>query len=304
MRWYEKDRYKEDDGSPIMGRDYCVADRSGYGEEWTLNGLGAPDMFFSEFAEWLEKHLRSATHCPFCTSALRIKRHKEPSTESSYRLWWCVRCRYWQWDSWTVLDEPFPRCTSVINISALSKLREFEVALPEGVHKEAAQHLRRNPDLWHSVDPHGLERLVAAIFQANHTHCEVMHVGGPNDGGKDVLFVDDNRRQWLIQVKRRVHAAKGEPVSTLRNLLGAMVLHQGRHGMVVSTVDHFSYRMRQAAGRAAEVGMTVKLINKHLLDRMLEPLLPPFPWQPLLEAELPDLVETFCGSKLPLFPKL
>jgi hypothetical protein len=58
-----------------------------------------------------------------------------------------------------------------------------------------------------------------------------------------------------------------------------MLLEGVCHGIVVSTADHFTYRAYQAANRATEIGMTVKLIDKGILDRMLEVVLPDvLPW--------------------------
>ncbi|MBD2580163.1 restriction endonuclease [Oscillatoria sp. FACHB-1406] len=129
------------------------------------------------------------------------------------------------------------------------------------------------------MNPYRLETLVADIFKANHSHAEVIHVGKPHDGGVDVFFVDADQKQWLIQVKRREKANSTEPVETIRNLLGTMLLEGACHGIVVSTADRFSYQAYQAVNRAEEVGMTVKLIDRGILNRMLEAVLPNvFPW--------------------------
>jgi hypothetical protein len=129
------------------------------------------------------------------------------------------------------------------------------------------------------------ERLIADVFRRNYSGAEVTHVGRPDDGGVDVVLVEAGGRQWLIQAKRRESPNTSEGISTVRNLLGAMVLEGARYGVVVSTADHFSYRACQAVGRAHKRGMVLQLVDKKAFDRLLEPLLPDRPWlSPVLKC--------------------
>jgi HJR/Mrr/RecB family endonuclease len=146
------------------------------------------------------------------------------------------------------------------------------------VPEEVAVWLRRTPAGWYTINTRRFEQLDADVFRRNYSAAEVTHVGRPDDGGVDVLLVEADGRQWLIQAKRRESPDTSEGISTVRNLLGAMVLEDARYGVVVSTADHFSYRARQAVGRAHERGMVLRLIDKRAFDRLLDPLLPDRPW--------------------------
>lgn len=169
---------------------------------------------------------------------------------------------------------------------AWSVAARFEAHLPEGCSNELAQALRRDRRVWQSVHPRRFEHFVADVFRANHTGCEVTHVGGPGDGGVDVLFVDDNKRHWLIQVKRRVYPARREPFSTIQSILGTLTLEGERHGMVVTTADAFSYHAKRASARAASRGYMVELIDRGVLDRMLGRLMPIAPWRAVYEHDV------------------
>ncbi len=103
----------------------------------------------------------------------------------------------------------------------------------------------------------------------------------------DVFLIESNGTQWLIQAKRRETPNSSEGISTIRNLLGAMVLEGGRHGVVVSTADHFSYRARQAVARAQNRGMELRLVDRRAFDRMLDPVLPDRPWLSPVTEQFP-----------------
>lgn len=177
----------------------------------------------------------------------------------------------------------------VFLMSAASVAAKFSTEVPQGCSEELAQHLRRNPSLWHCLEPARLETLVRDIWKANHRHCEVKHVGGPGDLGVDVLFVDDNERRWLIQVKRRSKANKAEGFSTLQSILGTLALQGERYGIIVSTADYFSYQAKREAENAAKQGFTIKLLDKGILDRMVGALLPRAPWLSLFDH--PDVTD-------------
>jgi len=171
----------------------------------------------------------------------------------------------------------------VSRTAALSKVREFSPELPPACNVELARALRRDRSLWHTVDPTRFETFVAAVFRANHRQAEVRHVGRSGDGGVDVVYIDDNERQSLIQVKRRARATAVERVGTIRNLPGAMLLKKSKYGIVVSTADHFAYQSHRAVAEALGLGYTVNLLDRGLLDRMLQPLvLRRKPWRQII----------------------
>jgi Restriction endonuclease len=137
-----------------------------------------------------------------------------------------------------------------------------------------------------------MERLVAQIFRSNFSHAEVIHIGRPGDRGIDVMFVDSEGSTWLIQVKRRSKAGAVEGFETLQKLLGNLALEGENKGIIVSNASHFSVQAKQQALRVAQRGMTVKLWDRGVLNRMLGTMLPERPWRTLLrELEIPIRLE-------------
>ncbi len=255
-----------------------------------VNGVLVDDAHEDLLLEWLWSTFEGATSCPFCHCSFRQVDYDDGEEEyAMVRV--CINCGHWQccfsseegrtWDG-----ERMPYH------ARLSKLRSFEAVLPECCADEIVQHLRRKPELFHQLSPSTLERLVAAVFKANYAASEVIHVGKPSDGGVDVLFINSGKTQWLIQVKTRQGHGVAEGVEVLRNLLGTMVLQGARNGVLVSTADHFTYRAMEAVRRANEVGYTIELIDKGILNRMIAPLLPDRPWMSFFH-EYPHLIEWF-----------
>jgi hypothetical protein len=87
------------------------------------------------------------------------------------------------------------------------------------------------------------------------------------------LLVESSGCTWIIQVKHHVKPAMSESVSTLRHLLGTLVIEGQTRGVVVSTADHFSYFASKAASRVRLAGYEVELFDRthlmHLLDRCM-----------------------------------
>ena len=235
--------------------------------------------------------LRNFKKCPYCSTKL-LKVEDEVIQKDSHRdycLWYCQNCRFWQA---RLYSDPYRACIPPPDHWAyLSKLRNFNTNLPDGCSEELALHIRAHPDLLYAFNPTRFEKFVADVFRANYTNAEVLHVGRPNDGGIDVMLIDVEMEQWLIQVKHRETQNITEGVSTIRDILGAMVVQGARRGIVVSTAKRFSRYAIQAAAKA-EVGphrMTVQLVDSGIFNKMLDPILPDRPWLlPItqLDAEL------------------
>jgi hypothetical protein len=186
------------------------------------------------------------------------------------------------------------------NWAYISKLREFDTNLPEGCSEELALYIRRHPNFLHSCDPKGFEKFVADVFRANYTNAEVLHVGKPGDGGTDVLLIETRGEQWLIQVKRRGAQKSSEGVSTIRDILGTMVVKGVRNGTVVSTVERFSLNARRDAVKAktGPFGMTVELVDKDIFNKMLDPILPDRPWlDPISEVD--EEISSYLADQIP-----
>jgi hypothetical protein len=269
-----------------------------------LNGAEVDgDERWDVVEQYVAWDFRLVRQCPYCSTGLFFARKAKrirPNEEwiEEVVVGECPRCAYWHAMWYEDLGQgPFGGPTAEWE-ARIGKLAEFDDCLPDGCQSELARYLRAHPNKWHDLSPPRLETLVADIFRANYANSEVFHVGKPDDGGVDVVFVDSGRSRWLIQVKRRLAPMKGEGVETIRNLLGAMVLNECRCGIVVSTVDHFTYRAHEARNRAAEIGFKLSFVDLGKLDRMLNSVLPSVEWLALVRDHKPEWVNEL-GSKIP-----
>lgn len=264
-----------------------------FSTEWMVNGTEVDE----ETAEFLNDRLttelwdNSEPLCPYCGFGLRSRSfddrsldHEEWHNNRFYQARYCIRCAHWEF----LGSEGGNKCMDPQSDVILSSVAaKFEQSLPCACSQEIAQFLRRNPDFFHTINPTRFEKFVADVFKANHREADVVHVGGPGDMGVDVMFIEDESKRWLIQVKRRENPKKSEGFATLQNILGTLVLKEERHGIIVSTADTFSYQARKACALAAQQGFIVEMVDKGKLDRMLGELLPPPPWKELFKT--PDL---------------
>jgi hypothetical protein len=240
--------------------------------------------------EYLRQEFRFKKYCPFCNSELVVKVQKEeglpPSHEDfsyelyhpyqSGKLWYCPKCAFWQILLYEYTCADYDEYHTWCHV--ISKQKEFDTDLCDECKSEIAQSIRRNKSIWNSMDPKKLEIFVTNIFSSYYNNCEVYHIGKPYDKGIDVLFIDTEKKEWLIQVKRRQKNLASEGVSTIRNLLGTLLLEDKKYGIVVSTADHFTYEACKSANRSQDWGYKIELIDKHKLDLMLDPLIPKEPW--------------------------
>lgn len=255
------------------------------------------------FEAWLDSEFLCRIDCPYCKTRLARTEHrsscrlKDNAAEfgasedpGDSRLWTCPRCAYWQWHiAWHTNVEGTVYIPDYANEAfAVSQLGSFNPKLPEPVASELAAYLRRNPTWWHQMKVKDMEVLVGDIFRHNYEHCDVLHTGSTGDGGKDVLLIDTNKDRWLISAKRREFADAAEGVVTLRELLGAMVLHDSRFGVIASTADHFSTALHKARKAAEDRGFIIQLLDRGRLDRLIGGLIPRTPWQYAIEEGFGD----------------
>jgi hypothetical protein len=254
------------------------------GGEWAVNGRVARvrlhaylnDRTMGDVESW------GAQVCPYCGCALNEMPFEDVSDgndtwhyDRHYILAFCQRCSHWEFNGF----EGGNKCMdSSSTLMAASVAAKFDERLPLGCSSELAQALRRDPKRWHGLSPDVMERFIADVFKANYRNCEVIHVGGPNDRGIDIIFIDDNQTKWLIQVKRRQRSGKAEGFATLQSVLGTLALEGERHGIIATCADYFSHQARQHARRASAKGFTVELMDKGVLDRMIGALIPRSPW--------------------------
>jgi hypothetical protein len=108
-----------------------------------------------------------------------------------------------------------------------------------------------------------MEELVGSIM-GDFLDCDVIHTGGTGDGGVDLLLVEGEETQYVVQVKRRLKKGRGEPVSVVREFLGATLLAGESRAMFVTTATHFTPPAVVAADTAVARGLVERL---DLVDR-------------------------------------
>lgn len=251
----------------------------------------------------------AAEFCPYCGKEMTLSESyetkyeigdeglgNEESDELLASLEYCLNCRFWRWHYLTSFFYNRGGVYSIQYTSAMPKIDAFNPSLPLGCSTEIAQALRRDPKIYHSINTKTFEKFVADVFRANHANAEVIHVGQPHDGGKDVIFIDDGDNKWLISVKRRASPEKSEGVETIRSLIGVLFLNQATRGMVVSSANHFTYHAKKAANFANNEGLQIRLVDRGLLDRMLGSLLPHWPWENYLKEFSPAAWKLFSSK--------
>lgn len=142
------------------------------------------------------------------------------------------------------------------------------------------EHLIQSHADLQALHPRKMELLVQSVMR-DWFHCEVRHVGGPNDGGID-LYAVINANPVLIQVKRRSSSRYTEGVGTVRNLLGALIANGAHRGIVVSTAHQFSRQATELSRRdvVQKLNISIDLIGFrelcNMLDITTQPSVPPW----------------------------
>jgi len=247
----------------------------------------------------LDNPIKDLSRCSFCATKLEKIENEELKEDMhrDYCLWYCDKCCFWQARIYSAFNACMPPPD---NWAYISKLREFDTKLPEGCSEELALYIRRHPNFLYSCNPTRFEKFVADVFRANYTNAEVLHIGRPNDGGVDVLLIDTEKKEWVIQVKRRGSPNSSEGVSTIRDILGAMVVRGVSRGIVVSTAARFSPKAKLAAdaAMAEPYCMTVKLVDESIFNKMLDPVLPDRPWlNPISEVDVE--IANYLADQIP-----
>jgi hypothetical protein len=186
--------------------------------------------------------------------------------ENEWRVWQCHSCGWWDllYDGKRADEVGGNHVRKVIRSAVLKCFDVKGSELPVEILREA---LARRPNLLNEIQPRKMEELACSVF-SDFYDCEVVHCGGPNDEGFDlVVIVSDH--PIVIQVKRRENYSKAEPVSTVVHFVGAMMFQDRRRGMVVTTSGRYS----KAAKQKAELAVTKNMVDSlELVDanRLLE----------------------------------
>lgn len=218
-------------------------------------------------------------YCPFCNLEIKDKFYSitktdypewiEGSFSQSEDVWVCPKCGWWEYkysnSSDAILD--YVRLSEIkVNTAILRKYNTNSKDIPIKVLNE---YIYKNPDKLYDIHHKKMEELTKEIFK-EHYNCEVEMVGKSHDGGKDLILVNSDD-PIIVQVKRRTKPDKVEPVSSIRDLLGATLLGESKSCIFVTTADHFSKEAIKASERAIEKNIVERydLIDYHRFISML-----------------------------------
>ncbi len=195
------------------------------------------------FGDWYILH-----KCPFCSVNLlqQTLPSEHPAIMDCHRGV-CPSCGWWETDQRLYPDE-----TTGISIHRRALLLELSLSGIDAPVDALCRHVMRHPDDLSRISPKKLEELTAYVFR-DFMDCEVMHVGGPGDGGIDVLLIQGAAR-YAIQVKRRLSLKTAEPVRSIREFIGAMVLSGIPRGIFVTSAPRFSKAAIAAGEKAIDKG--------------------------------------------------
>ena len=182
----------------------------------------------------------------------------------STEVWSCRTCGWWETthdyhDDWMWIH--------AIRHAILRTFEPNDIRLPVS---SLRKHLFKNANTIYQIAPRKMEELVQSVFR-DFFQCEVVHCGRSHDGGIDLILILSDE-PTAIQVKRRAKQASVEPVSTVRNLLGATLLKTMKRALVVTTADHFSREARTAATAAVTLDLveSFDLVDSRRFLEMLQ----------------------------------
>ena len=206
-------------------------------DDWARSGLGLYDEQNRKAEEWNKKYYRGATGiCTFCNVQMiaATETAKSPYDQS---IWECPVCGWWE------LERAF-RSGGVAHEVAFSAIhhqaciKRFDVRSASTPTEALVEHLRKKPDIVYGINKKKMEEVVQYVFSCFY-NCEVHHCGKSHDGGVDLVMIGADK-PTLIQVKCREDSTAVEPISQIRDFLGAMWINKSTRGIFVSTADHYS----------------------------------------------------------------
>lgn len=204
--------------------------------------------------------------CPFCKVSTQVV-HKNHTRDNpgwlnggtyliDENVWSCSTCGWWKLriDKDTTGD--IDAISAVIKNSVL---RKYDLSGKDIPILVLGDYLKdKFEDVIH-IDDRKMEQLVQSVF-SEHFNCEVTHVGKSCDGGIDLILVNSDS-PVVVQVKRRKKLKKTEPVSCIRDFLGAAQLAESKNLIYVSTCNKFSSH----AVKATEKALDLQLVESYEL---------------------------------------
>lgn len=196
-------------------------------------------------------------YCPFCKQ-FTTKVFDEYRTDEyknhwdALEVWECEICGWWECsgryedeNDWTPNEDDYRRYSAIYGV-----LRKFESGSKNLPVESLVVELKKNQSVLYEIHPTKLEELAQYVFSAYYD-CTVKHVGKSHDGGIDLIIVDKDD-PVLVSVKRRSKKDSVESVSTIRDLLGAMLIEGRARGLVLSTACRFSISSKKVIAKVLE----------------------------------------------------
>ena len=193
------------------------------------------------------------------------------------RVCTCPNCGWW----FAVQDADM--CNDGFAVTAVGVLERFDLSEASVPIEVLRSELNQRASRIGNVHPRKMEELVASIL-AGVYDCEVHQLGFSRDGGVDLILLLRDR-PIAVQVKRRGNLAKHEPVSLVREFLGAALLSGHSNLMFVTTAEAFSAVAKKEAHEAVKKGLVAsyELISRDKLMSFLRLSEEPV-WQKALVA--------------------
>lgn len=215
------------------------------------------------------------TICPFCNRRIENVAYQNEYTElpdwlngsfmESERVIQCPTCGWWEYKYLNQSDAISDgiRASDIIYKSAI--LKQYENNSMDIPLNSLRTAIIKKPELLCDLNTHKFEDLVRSVLTDYYPGCKVYHFGKTRDGGKDGLLVDQDGKQFLIQVKRRENPYSTESVAPIRELIGVSVLEDNISGCIfVSTAAKYSNDAISTAKKAIDKNIVEKfdLINR------------------------------------------
>ena len=183
----------------------------------------------------------SSEKCMYCIENTMQCVHRSDNLNrerlgNSAHIYVCRKCGWWQyiWDEY----EKMGFSEFYIEQKYKSLLKSFDATKYETPLQVLNDEALKNSEVLYHLHHKKFEELVQWVFMSFY-NCDVKHVGRSHDGGIDLIMIDSDD-PIAIQVKRRQSAEAIEPVSQVREFLGAMIHKDYHKGIFVTTAERFS----------------------------------------------------------------
>lgn len=195
--------------------------------------------------------------CPVCFGDTSIYRHipedqTPPEPYTHYRILQpvmlvCGKCGWWQSKAEYVIKtyRSLTKLTEQKSEWAYSYhpvIEQVDITSNQIAIADIRQHLLKNWEERRFISACKAESLVASLLK-EHLKCDVFsstaNVNKP-DGGIDLFVAHDNGEiKAAVQVKRRI-SKNVEPVTEVRNFVGALAIENIQKGIFVTTAERYS----------------------------------------------------------------